>query len=119
MTVQQEFRAVLESGSRDALLRALGHRLGISAREIFAEQAPDALSQARACNEMMIALWAQTDTARRAGVAGYPDAEFLAILRSKADTGGARVHLRRAVEGALAVTRGPADEGEAPRPEEP
>ncbi|MDJ0386177.1 hypothetical protein [Streptomyces sp. G-G2] len=106
MKIRNQVQSALESEARDLFLRTLGHRLGISAREIFASGNPDGLSQARACNEMMIAIWSQLDVAKSAGVAGYPDSEFLAILLSKADIGGARPHLRSALESALTFVDG-------------
>ncbi|MGP3964951.1 hypothetical protein ACTWPT_54265 [Nonomuraea sp. 3N208] len=101
MKIRDRVRSALESEARELFLRTLGHRLGISAREIFASDTPDSLSQARACNEMMIAIWSQLDVAKSTGVAGYPDSEFLTVLLSKADGGSARPYLRSAIESAL------------------
>ncbi|WP_179892201.1 hypothetical protein [Streptomyces sp. rh34] len=55
---------------------------------------------------MMIAIWSQLDAAKSAGAAGYPDAEFLSILLSKADTADARPYLRSALENALTFVDG-------------
>jgi hypothetical protein len=101
MNIRDRFQSALDSERREFFLRTLGHRIGISAREIFAGDTPDSLAKARACNEMMIAIWSQLDAARSAGVAGYPDTEFLTILLSKADTGNARPYLRSALESSL------------------
>lgn len=101
MNIRDRVQSALESDARELFLRTLGHLLGISAREIFASDTPGSLSQARACNEMMIAIWSQFNVAKSAGVAGYPDSEFLTILLSKADTGDARSYLRSALESAL------------------
>lgn len=98
--------AVLESDSKGVFLLALGHRLGISARIIFSEGSPDALQQARACNEMMIAIWLQAWAMTDAEGDGYPDSEFPSILLGKADAGNARPHLRNAIESALLSIKG-------------
>ncbi|GAB2793565.1 hypothetical protein [Streptomyces daliensis] len=106
MNIRQQVEAVLTSEKREVFLRTLGHRLGISAREIFArdEDERGGLLQARACNEMMIAIWSQLAVAREVGAEGYPDAEFLPVLLSKADMGEARGYLRSALESALDAT---------------
>lgn len=101
MKIQERFLLALRSSSREVFLRTLGHRLGVSAREIFANKEPNSLGQAQACNEMMIALWSQTEAAKEAGAAGYPDSEFFSVLLSKANAGDARIHLQRATESAL------------------
>ncbi|CAM5350890.1 hypothetical protein SANTM175S_05545 [Streptomyces antimycoticus] len=54
----------------------------------------DALEQARACNEIMIAIWLQVWALKDTEGDGYPDSEFLPILLGKADAGNARSHLR-------------------------
>ncbi|MFD3538994.1 hypothetical protein ACFWUQ_05780 [Streptomyces sp. NPDC058662] len=101
MNIRDRVLAVLESESKEAFLLALGHRLGTSARFIFSEESSDALQRARACNEMMIAIWLQVWAMKDAEGDGYPDAEFLPILLGKADAGNARSHLRDAIESAL------------------
>ncbi|MEV5571282.1 hypothetical protein AB0L06_14625 [Spirillospora sp. NPDC052269] len=101
MNIRERFLAVLESDSKETFLLALGHRLGISAREIFAEKSPGGLQQAQACNEMTIAIWSQVRAMKDELGDGYPDSEFLVILLGKADMGDARTHLRNAVESAL------------------
>ena len=101
MRIREQVETTLKSGARELFLRTLGHRLGISAREVFVSDNPNSLSQARACNEMMIAIWSQLAVAKTAGAAGYPDSEFLSILATKADMGDARAYLRSAVESSL------------------
>ncbi|MFD8997119.1 hypothetical protein [Streptomyces abikoensis] len=101
MSVQDEVRSVLGSPLRETFLQALGRELGFSARLIFTEGSPEGLEQARACNEMMIVIWAQFSGSGQVAGEGYPDEVFLPVLREKADAGGARHHLREAVEGAL------------------
>ncbi|MBA2806745.1 hypothetical protein E0500_004570 [Streptomyces sp. KM273126] len=101
MNIRDRVLAVLESESKEVFLLALGHRLGISARFIFSERSSDALQQARACNEMMIAIWLQVWAMKDDEGDGYPDSEFLPILLGKADAGNARSHLRNAIESAL------------------
>ncbi|MCX4760844.1 hypothetical protein OG562_07660 [Streptomyces sp. NBC_01275] len=102
MGVHERFLTVLDSDSRETFLLTLGHRLGVSARGIFVSDAPDGLRQAQACNEMMIALWAQARAQEgEEGAPGYPDADFLSVLLEKADAGDARPHLRNAIESAL------------------
>lgn len=59
MKIRERVESALRSRTRELFLRTLGHRLGISAREIFVSDDPNSLSQARACNEMMVAIWAQ------------------------------------------------------------
>ncbi|OLT38280.1 hypothetical protein BJF79_27475 [Actinomadura sp. CNU-125] len=100
MNVFGRFQAILESDLREEFLKILGHRLGVSAREIFADSSADGLRRAGACNEMMIALWTQLYSTDEAG-AGYPDGEFLSVLLGKADAGDVRGHLRNALESAL------------------
>ncbi|MEU1826591.1 hypothetical protein ABZ502_29700 [Streptomyces abikoensis] len=101
MSVQNEVRSVLGSPLRETFLQALGSGLGFSARLIFTEGSREGLEQARACNEMMIVIWAQFSGSGQVPGEGYPDEVFLPVLREKADAGGARHHLRYAVEGAL------------------
>ncbi|MYU52844.1 MULTISPECIES: hypothetical protein [Streptomyces] len=101
MNIREQVLAILESESKEAFLLLLGHRLGISARFIFSEESSDGLRQARACNEMMIAIWSQVRAMKDEGVNGYPDSEFLSILLGKADAGNARSYLRDAIESAL------------------
>lgn len=98
--------AVLESESKEVFLLALGHRLVISARFIFSEGSSDALQQARASNEMMIAIWLQLWAMKDAEADGYPDSEFLPILLGKAHAGNALPHLRDAIESALLSVHG-------------
>jgi hypothetical protein len=101
MNIRDQVLAILKSESKEAFLLALGHRLGISARGIFSEEGSEALQQARACNEMMIAIWSQVWGMKYARENGYPDSEFLSILMGKSDVGNARHHLRNAIESAL------------------
>ncbi|MCY0931002.1 hypothetical protein OTB20_33390 [Streptomyces sp. H27-H1] len=101
MSIRDRVLAVLESDSKERFLLTLGHRLGISARGIFAEELPGGLQQAQACNEMMIAIWSQIWAMNDEQESGYPDSGFLAILLEKADMGDARTHLRNAIESAL------------------
>lgn len=101
MNIREQVLAILESESKEAFLLLLGHRLGISARFTFSEECSDGLRQARACNEMMIAIWSQVGAMKDEGVNGYPDSEFLSILLGKADAGNARSYLRDAIESAL------------------
>lgn len=101
MNIRDRVLVILESESKEAFLLALGHRLGISARFIFSEESSDGLRQARACNEMMIAIWSQVSAMKGVEGNGYPDSEFLSILLGKADVGNARPHLRNALESAL------------------
>lgn len=112
MKIGDRVLAVLESDSKEAFLLALGHRLGISARFIFSERSSDALQQAQACNEMMIAIWLQVWAMKDAEGDGYPDSEFLPILLEKADAGNARSHLRNAIESALLSVRGNGTSGQ-------
>ncbi|MFH8389225.1 hypothetical protein [Streptomyces sp. NPDC018036] len=111
MTIHDQFLTALKSASRETFLLAMGHRLGVSARDVFAEDGPggpggpDALPCARACNEMMIAIWSQLWATKDPGVQGYPDGEFLSILMGKADMGGARPQLRSAIESSLFLMR--------------
>ncbi|MEU5641755.1 hypothetical protein [Streptomyces milbemycinicus] len=118
MNVRDQVLAVLNSESRETFLVAMGHRLGISARDIFTEDRPGALSQAQACNEMMICIWSQVWATKGSGVTGhpgYPDADFLPVLLGKADAGDARSHLRNAIESALLAVREAGDGGAAPQ----
>ncbi|MEZ0107653.1 hypothetical protein ABH920_001645 [Catenulispora sp. EB89] len=80
-----------------AFLLALGHRLGIAARELYADPATVDAAQASACNEMMISVFSQAWATDDRAVAGYPDADFLSILVGKADAGNARGLLQNAV----------------------
>ncbi|MER0243697.1 hypothetical protein AAHZ94_17115 [Streptomyces sp. HSW2009] len=106
MNLRDRVVAVLESESKEVFLLALGHRLGTSARFVFSEGSSDALQQARACNEMMIAIWLQVWAMKDAEGGGYPDSEFISILLEKADAGNARPHLRDAIESALLSVSG-------------
>lgn len=101
MKIRDRVLAALESDSKETFLLAVGHRLGISARGIFAEEASGGLRQAQACNEMMIAIWSQVWAIKDERVSGYPDSESLSILLSKAGAGDVQSHLRGAIEGAL------------------
>ncbi|MFJ9079449.1 hypothetical protein ACIRO3_30050 [Streptomyces sp. NPDC102278] len=101
MNIRDQVLAILSSESKEAFLLAMGHRLGISAREIFTEDGLDGLQRAQACNEMMISIWAQVWAMKEGQVNGYPDSDFLSVLLDKADVGGARPHLRNAIESAL------------------
>ncbi|MEU8828050.1 hypothetical protein [Streptomyces sp. NPDC048636] len=99
--------AILDSASRETFLVAMGHRLGISARDVFTGEGPQQLAQARACNEMMISIWSQLWATKDSSGGGYPDPEFLSALLNKADAGDARAHLRHAMESALRAVRAP------------
>lgn len=112
MNIRDRVLAVLESESKEVFLLALGHRLGISARFIFSEASSDALQQARACNEMMIAIWLQVWAMKDAEGDGYPDSEFLPILLGKADAGNARPYLRDAIVGAMFSVHGNGESGQ-------
>jgi hypothetical protein len=103
--IHDQVLAALKSESRETFLLAMGHRLGVSAREIFAVQGSDSLRCAQACNEVMIAIWSQLWAAKGSSLQGYPDAEFLSILTGKADVGGARPYLRNAIESSLFFIR--------------
>ncbi|MFD8914739.1 hypothetical protein [Streptomyces sp. NPDC059575] len=105
MKIHEQFLTALKSESRETFLLAMGHRLGVSAREIFAEDGPDSLRCARACNEVMIAIWSQLWASKEPSVQSYPDGEFLSILIDKADTGSARPYLRSAIESSLFFIR--------------
>lgn len=105
MNIRDQVLAILNSESKEAFLLAIGHRLGISARDIFAEDGLDGLRRAQACNEMMISIWSQAWAMKEARVNGYPDSDFLSVLLGKADAGDARPHLRNAIESALLVIR--------------
>ncbi|TDC74280.1 hypothetical protein [Streptomyces hainanensis] len=106
MTLGDRVLGVLASEARETFLLALGHRLGIEARQNFlGEDASDALPRARACNEMMIVIWSQLWAGRGAGDEGYPDRDFLTALSHRAQAGDAREQLAQAVRSALlAVT---------------
>ncbi|MGW3212842.1 hypothetical protein ACWDBC_11365 [Streptomyces parvus] len=111
MNIRDRVFAVLESDSKEEFLLALGHRLGISARFIFSEESSDASQQARACNEMMIAIWLQAWSMKSSKGDGYPDSEFLPVLIEKADAGNARPHLRNAIESAFLSLGGEGNRG--------
>ncbi|WP_327131507.1 hypothetical protein OG311_09820 [Streptomyces sp. NBC_01343] len=113
MNIRDKVLAILNSDSKEAFLLAMGHRLGISARDIFAEDSLDGLRRAQACNEIMISIWSQVWAMKEAQVNGYLDSDFLSILVGKADVGDARPHLRNAIEGALHAIR---DAGAADQP---
>ncbi|WP_052851296.1 hypothetical protein [Streptomyces avicenniae] len=98
--------ALASDSARGPFLLALGHRLGIAAREIFADGSPGRLRRAQACNEMMIIIWTQARAPRGSGD-GYPDRAFLTALLSKADGGEARPQLDHAVRAALAAVEPP------------
>lgn len=99
--IREKVVAILNSNSKEIFLLAMGHRLGISARDAFPEVDTQAVRQARACNELMIAILSQIWAMKNEAVDGYPDSDFLSVLTEKADAGGARLHLRNAIEGAL------------------
>lgn len=101
MSVQDLVLEALGSDRRTTFLLALGHRLGIAARQLYVDPSAGQIAQARACNEMMISIFSQTWAAGDSEASGYPDAEFLPILLGKADAGGARAHLQDAVQSAL------------------
>ncbi|MBL1097887.1 hypothetical protein [Streptomyces coffeae] len=101
MSARDRVLAILDSHSRETFLIAMGHRLGVSAREVFTGEGPHRLAQAQACNEMMISIWSQLWATKESQDSGYPDPEFLSALLSKADAGDARAHLRHALESAL------------------
>ncbi|WP_405960970.1 hypothetical protein OG235_31115 [Streptomyces sp. NBC_00024] len=101
MSIRDQVLAILNSPSKEAFLLAMGHRLGISARDVFAGDMQRGMRQAQACNEMMIALWSQVRAMKDEGTHGYPDSDFLSVLLGKADAGDARPHLRHAIESAL------------------
>lgn len=103
MNVREKFLEILGSESRGTFLVSLGNHLGISMRDILREGGSGDLRQARACNEIMIAIWSQVGATIGGSAAGYPDSEFISILMEKADMGNARHHLRNAIEGALLV----------------
>ncbi|QRX91133.1 hypothetical protein [Streptomyces noursei] len=102
MSTREQVLAIMNSDAKETFLLALGHRLGISARDAFAGDVSQGVRQAQACNEMMIAIWSQAWAMKDEGVNGYPDSDFLSILLEKADVGAARPHLRNAIESALA-----------------
>jgi hypothetical protein len=112
MNIRDRVLGILESDSKELFLLALGHRLGISARRIFSERSSDAMQQAQACNEMMIAIWVQALAMKDAKGDGYPDSEFLPILLEKADAGSARSHLRDAIENVLLSIEGDGSSGQ-------
>ncbi|QKV96196.1 hypothetical protein HUT19_34465 [Streptomyces sp. NA02950] len=101
MSARDRVLAILDSPSRETFLIAVGHRLGISARDIFTDADPRRFAQAQACNEIMISIWSQLWATKESRGSGYPDPEFLSALLSKADAGDARTHLRHALESAL------------------
>jgi hypothetical protein len=101
MNIRDRIVAIMNSDAKEAFLLSMGHRLGISARGAFSADAPRGISQASACNEMMITIWSQIWAMKDEAVHGYPDAEFLSVLIGKADAGDARPHLRNAIESAL------------------
>ncbi|MDT0346325.1 hypothetical protein [Streptomyces litchfieldiae] len=101
MSIRGQVLAIMNSEAKETFLLAMGHRLGISARDVFAGDAQHGSRQAQACNEMMIAIWSQVWAMKDGAVKGYPDSDFIAILLEKADLGGARLHLRNAIESAL------------------
>ncbi|MFI0734525.1 hypothetical protein ACH4S9_36865 [Streptomyces sp. NPDC021225] len=105
MSVRDQVLATLNSGSREMFLVALGHRLGISARDVLTGDGERELREAQACNEMMIAIWSQLWATKDPGEGGYPDPDFLSALLRKADAGDARSHLRNAIESALRAVR--------------
>ncbi|MFI8435284.1 hypothetical protein ACIGJO_16290 [Streptomyces sp. NPDC079020] len=105
MNIRDQVLAILNSESKEAFLLAMGHRLGISARDIFTEDGSHELRQAQACNEMMISIWSQVWAIKEPQANGYPDADFLSVLLGKADSGNARPHLRNAIESALLSMR--------------
>ncbi|WP_030017760.1 hypothetical protein [Streptomyces monomycini] len=101
MNIYDRVLEVLASDSRETFLLALGHRMGIFTREALDEDAAHGTHQARACNEMTIAIWSQVWATRDAEVKGYPDSEFLPILLEKADRGDARRYLRYSLESSM------------------
>lgn len=105
MNARDQVLAMLNSESREVFLVALGHRLGISARDVFTGDGGPELRQAQACNEMMISIWSQLWATKEPQAGGYPDPDFLSSLLSKADAGDARPHLRNAIESALRAVR--------------
>ncbi len=106
MSARDRVLAILASESRETFLVAVGHRLGISTRDVFTgEGGPHQLAQARACNEMMISIWSQLWATRDSPGSGYADPDFLSALLAKADAGDARTHLRHALESALRAVR--------------
>ncbi|MER7791551.1 hypothetical protein [Streptomyces sp. NPDC097640] len=111
MSARDQVLATLNSGSREMFLVALGHRLGISARDVFTGDGDGdgdgerELREAQACNEMMIAIWSHLWATKEPREGGYPDPDFLSALLRKADAGDARSHLRNAIESALRAVR--------------
>lgn len=101
MKISDQFLAAMQSDSRETFLLAMGHRLGVAAREIFTGDGSADLQRARACNEMMIAIWSQLWATKDPVGGGYPDTEFLRVLIGKADEGDARSYLRSAIESSL------------------
>ncbi|TNY37958.1 hypothetical protein [Thermomonospora catenispora] len=106
MNIRTKFLEALNSDSKETFLIALGHHLGISARDTFTGDPLNGQREARACNEMMIAIWSQVWAVNDENVRGYPDSDFLSILIEKADAGDARHHLRNAIEIALSFVSG-------------
>jgi hypothetical protein len=97
MTVEDRVTALLGSDLRTKFLKSLGWNLGLSARFIFAHPGVDGMGRARACNEIMMAIWSQVESG--GGPAdGFPDESFISVLLSKADAGGVRINLREALE---------------------
>lgn len=103
MNISDQVLAILNSNGKEMFLVTVGQRLGISTRDAFSKDASQAVLQARACNEMMIAIWSQIWSTKEEAVSGYPDTEFLSILLEKADMGDARSHLKFAIESALSL----------------
>jgi len=101
MNARDQVLAILNSESRERFLVALGHRLGISARDVFTRDDQYGVQQAQACNEMMISIWSQLWATKKPHVGGYSDPDFLSALLRKADAGDARSHLRNAIGSAL------------------
>ncbi|GCD39206.1 hypothetical protein OEIGOIKO_07035 [Streptomyces chrestomyceticus JCM 4735] len=101
MNIQDRVLGILNSDARETFLLALGHRMGIFTREALDEDAAHGTQQARACNEMTIAIWSQVWATRDAKVEGYPDSEFLPVLLEKADRGNARRYLRHSLESSM------------------
>lgn len=97
MKTDEKVLALLGSDLRTMFLKSLGKNLGISARLVFADPGDDGLRRARACNEMMIAIWSQVGATGKLAD-GYPDNVFLSVLIEKADAGNARSNLRNALE---------------------
>lgn len=101
MSVWDDVRAVLESDRRTKFLAAVGWRMAIAGRELYISQSPDDIAQARACNEVVIAIFEQMGADVNPAVTGYPDEDFFPVLSGKADAGNARGHLQQAILTAL------------------